>query len=214
LSYEGPFGVGYAVAAFETLGEDEFRRFGSTYETAEKQRLAAVKAEEDPFVHLARQSVEIFVKTGKRLGMPSGLPAELTAKKAGVFVSLKMDGRLRGCIGTIQPVTASIAMEILRNAVSSAAEDPRFSPVRPDELPRLVYSVDVLGDAEPIASQKELDVLRYGVIVRLRSRCGLLLPNLEGVNTPEEQVEIALRKAGINPEEHYSMERFEVVRHK
>jgi len=138
----------------------------------------------------------------------------LVSNRAGVFVSLKLDGSLRGCIGTISPTTASIADEIIRNAISAGTEDPRFPPVSEDELPRLIYSVDVLGEAEKIESLDELDPVRYGVIVTKGHRRGLLLPNLEGVDTAEEQVSIALRKAGISPNENYQLERFEVVRHK
>jgi AmmeMemoRadiSam system protein A len=129
-------------------------------------------------------------------------------------VSLKKHGRLRGCIGTISPVEPSVAEEIIRNAVSAGTGDPRFDPVEEDELDSLVYSVDVLGDAENISSMDELDAKRYGVIVTKGYRRGLLLPNLEGVDTPEQQVAIALQKAGIPANDKYSMERFEVVRHK
>jgi AmmeMemoRadiSam system protein A len=214
LSYEGPFGVGYSVAAFETAGDDETRHFEDQYAKKENEKLESCKAREDPFVRLARQSLEHYVKNNERIVRPAGLPAELTEKKAGVFVSLKIEGRLRGCIGTISPTTACIADEIIQNSVSSGTEDYRFSPVLEKELPRLVYSVDVLGESEPIASTKELDAKRYGVIVSLKGRRGLLLPNLEGIDTPEQQVKIALQKAGISHSEHYSMERFEVIRHK
>jgi AmmeMemoRadiSam system protein A len=138
----------------------------------------------------------------------------MTTRKAGVFVSLKKHGSLRGCIGTISPVTDSIAEEILRNAVSSGLEDPRFPPLAQDELPELIISVDVLGEPEPISSTAELDVVRYGVIVSSGRKRGLLLPNLENVNTVEEQVAIARKKAGIYDNEVVRMERFEVVRHK
>ena len=127
---------------------------------------------------------------------------------------MKLDGSLRGCIGTISPTTSSIADEIIRNAISAGTEDPRFPPVTEDELSRLEYSVDVLGKAEKIESMDELDPLRYGVIVSKGHRRGLLLPNLEGVETAEKQISIALRKAGISPNEDYQLERFEVVRHK
>lgn len=196
LSYEGPFGVGYAVAAFPVTG-------GRVDEDPN-----------DPYVQLARQSLEAYVKRRERFHRPDGLPADLTGERAGVFVSLKKHGQLRGCIGTIEPLEASVADEIIKNAVSAGVGDPRFDPVRPDELQELVYSVDVLGRPETIQSMEQLDVVRYGVIVSKGRRRGLLLPNLEGVDTPEEQVAIALRKAGIDPEESYAMERFEVVRHK
>ncbi len=213
LSYEGPFGVGYAVAAFPIVGKDENRRFDQIFEQAEMGRVEKRKAAEDDFIQLARQSLEHYVKTHRHLPLPAGLSEELLTKKAGVFVSLKMDGRLRGCIGTILPTTKNLASEIIQNAVSAGTADPRFGPVRPEELPRLVYSVDVLGKAEPIQSMAELDVKRYGVIVSSKGRRGLLLPNLTGIDTPEQQVDIALQKAGIAPGESYAMERFEVVRH-
>ena len=131
-----------------------------------------------------------------------------------MFVSLHKDGRLRGCIGTIQATRKNIAEEIVENGISAATKDPRFSPVRPDELDGLEISVDVLGKPEKIDSRDELDVRRYGVIVTKGFRRGLLLPNLDGVDTVDQQVSIALRKAGLSErEKNFEMERFEVVRH-
>lgn len=175
--------------------------------------MTGIKANEDAYVRLARLSLETYIKTGQMAALPKDLPEEMLNRRAGVFVSLKKHGHLRGCIGTISPVTKSIAQEILRNAISSGTEDPRFSQVTEDELDDLVYSVDVLSEPEPISSMDELDVKRYGVIVTNGHRRGLLLPNLDTVNTPEQQVEIALEKAGIRKGQPYSMERFEVVRH-
>ena len=214
LSYEGPFGVGYAVCGFHPTGTSEDRHFDLLFEAEEKQRIAGIKSGEDPFVKLARLSLETYVKEHRPLDKIPELPEELTQKRAGVFVSLKKEGRLRGCIGTTSPTTGSIAEEILQNAVSAGVGDPRFDPVREDELSQLVYSVDVLSEAEPAASPKELDPSRYGVIVSKGRKRGLLLPSLEGVKTTEQQIEIALKKAGIGPNEDYSLERFEVVRHK
>ncbi len=214
LSYEGPFGVGYAVCSFEIVGVDEKRRFDEIYQQKEHDRLMDVKKGEDAYVSLARLSLETYVKTGKMAGLPVDLPYEMHKQRAGTFVSLKKHGHLRGCIGTITPVTGCIAEEILRNAISAGTEDPRFPPVRAAELTELVYNVDVLTEPESIKSIDRLDVKRYGVIVTSRYRRGLLLPNLEGVNSPEEQVSIALQKAGISSGEDYTMERFEVVRHK
>ena len=149
-----------------------------------------------------------------RLPFPEGLPEEMYSARAGVFVSLKEEGKLRGCIGTIAPVRGSVAEEIIENAVSAAVRDPRFHAVEPEELERLVYSVDVLGETETIDSPEELDVKRYGVVVSRGRRRGLLLPNLEGVDTVEEQIDIARRKAGIPEDaEDIRLERFEVVRH-
>ncbi len=214
LSYEGPFGVGYAVCEFQITGEEESRQFDQIF-TEKQQELARERQKtEDAFVHLARISLETYVTTGKYARLPDGLPEELTKNRAGVFVSLKKHGSLRGCIGTIEPVTGSIAQEILRNAVSAGAEDPRFAPVNEKELPELVYSVDVLARPEPIESAAELDVKRYGVIVTSGRKRGLLLPNLEGVDTVEQQLAISRKKAGIYDNEAVTLERFEVVRHK
>ena len=145
--------------------------------------------------------------------MPQGLPEELYQNRAGAFVSLKEDGRLRGCIGTIQAVRGSLAEEIMHNAVSACSADPRFDPVEDWEVERLTISVDVLGETERISSPEELDVTRYGVIVTRGKRRGLLLPNLEGVDTIEQQVAIAKQKAGIRAHESVELERFEVIRH-
>lgn len=213
LSYEGPFGVGYGICTFRPIGEDETRNFLEQYEEKERARLLALREREDPYVRLARCTIEAFVKTGKRPKLPQDLPEELYQNRAGAFVSLKEDGRLRGCIGTICAVRGSLAEEIMHNAVSACSEDPRFSPVEEWEVDRLSISVDVLGETEKISSPEELDVKRYGVIVTKGTRRGLLLPNLEGVDTVEEQIAIAKQKAGIREYESVELERFEVIRH-
>ena len=164
-------------------------------------------------VILARASFEAYVKEGQRIGIPEDLPEEWTAGRAGVFVSLHKGGELRGCIGTISPTTNSIAEEIIMNAVSAAVRDPRFSPVRSEELPDIICSVDALSPAEDISTIAELDVKKYGVIVSSGGRRGLLLPNLEGVDAVEDQIDIARRKAGIGRGEPYILQRFEVVRY-
>ena len=214
LSYEGVTGVGYGVATFTVTSPDEDRRFGKQCEDLERIRLAEKKASEDPWVKLARMSLETFVKTGKRLErLPEGLPPEMTEQVAGAFVSLHAHGQLRGCIGTTGPTTESVAWEIVQNAVSACSRDPRFLPVTVSELNSLEYSVDVLGQPEPISSPAELDVKKYGVIVSCGGRRGLLLPDLEGVDTVEQQIDIARQKGGISSREKYALERFEVVRH-
>ena len=214
LSYEGVTGVGYGVATFAVTGPDENRRFGERCAELERARLAEKKASEDPWVRLARMSLETFVKTGKRLEqLPDDLPAEMTGQAAGAFVSLHAHGQLRGCIGTTGPTTESVAWEIVQNAISACSRDPRFPPVTVAELEGLEYSVDVLGQPEPIASSVELDVKKYGVIVSCGSRRGLLLPDLEGVDTVEQQIDIARQKGGISSRERYTLERFKVVRH-
>ncbi|SHM68268.1 uncharacterized protein, PH0010 family/AmmeMemoRadiSam system protein A/AmmeMemoRadiSam system protein B [Caldanaerovirga acetigignens] len=211
LSYEGPFGVGYCVAAFYPEGKTE-----SWLERLLKRRAEDIKKRrenEDPYVKLARQSLETYVRTGKVIKVPDDLSEEMLKQRAGVFVSIKKRGQLRGCIGTFLPTRKNIAEEIIRNAISAGCEDPRFSPVEPEELPELVYSVDVLTTPEPVDSPDKLDPKKYGVIVKKGARTGLLLPDLEGVDTVEKQLEIALRKAGIRPDEDYEIFRFEVKRH-
>ena len=213
LSYEGPFGVGYGVGAFTAGGSEASRRFDVIYEQQQRQRLETIREKEDAYVRLARLSLETYLASGKHARLPAGLPAEMLNRQAGVFVSLKKYGQLRGCIGTIIPVTESVAAEIVRNAVSAGTEDPRFDPVTTAELADLVYSVDVLSPPEPVASAAELNVTRYGVIVSSGFKRGLLLPNLEGVDTVEQQLDIARQKAGIRRDEACSLQRFEVVRH-
>ncbi len=164
-------------------------------------------------VRLARESLRFFLEHAAVMPVPSGdLPTEL-ANRAGVFVSLKKKGQLRGCIGTILPTQSSAAKEIIRNAVSAATEDPRFSRVRPSELEELEVSVDILSSPERIESITQLDPRRYGVIVRHGGRSGVLLPDLEGIDSPEEQVDIACQKAGINAGESVDLYRFEVTRY-
>ncbi|MHB1354490.1 MAG: AmmeMemoRadiSam system protein A [Anaerolineae bacterium] len=168
---------------------------------------------EHALVQLARNTIVTFVRQHKVVAPPIELTPEMRPR-AGVFVSLHLGGELRGCIGTIAPTQATVAQEIIANAISAATRDPRFPPVSPDELDGLEISVDVLGEFEPILSASELDPKRFGVIVELGYRRGLLLPDLEGVDTVEYQVEIALRKAGIRPQEPYKLSRFEVLRYR
>ena len=218
LSHEGPLGVGYGVAAFTPCGpegSDPARRFEAAYRELHERQLAETRSREDAYVQLARASLESYVRDGRQQELPADLPPELTQRRAGAFVSLKKDGRLRGCIGTIAPTRASLAEEIAANAVSAGCHDPRFSPVTADELPELVYDVDVLGEPEPVADRSQLDPARYGVIVSTPDgRRGLLLPALDGVDAVDEQLQIAARKGGISlGEKDVRLERFEVVRH-
>ena len=214
LSYEGPFGVGYGVCAYEAGDREESRNFGEQYEQRVRQLVAKQRETEDPYVKLARRSIEEYIRTGKEIEIPENLPREMYRQKAGVFVSIKEEDRLRGCMGTIRPAKSCIAGEILSNAITAAIRDPRFTPIETAELDKLIIHVDVLGEAEAIDSLKELDVKRYGVIVTRGHRRGLLLPNLEGIDTIEDQIAIAKEKAGIRKEEQVQLERFEVVRPK
>ena len=213
LSYEGPFGVGYGICCYRTAGKDPSRKFRFQYEEKQKAALLKQRDKEDSYIRLARKTIETYILNGKILDLPKNIDQEMTAQRAGVFVSIKEDGRLRGCIGTIQAVQDSIAEEIIANAVSASTKDPRFSPIEPWELERLSISVDVLGEKEKIASPDQLDPTRYGVIVTKGRKRGLLLPNLEGIDTVEDQIAIAKRKAGIGEEEPVELERFKVIRH-
>ena len=213
LSYEGPYGVGYAVAAVTPGGPDHGRNFLAQHEQALLLMAKEQKRGEDAYQALARQSLEHMINNGDLLSMPADLPEELIEQKAGVFVTLYKEGVLRGCIGTILPTADSLAAEIIKNAVSAGLHDNRFEAVSKAELAYLSYKVDVLGHPEDIDGPGELDVKRYGVIVSSGGRRGLLLPNLDGVDTVEEQLKIARNKAGIGEKDKVSLQRFEVIRH-
>ncbi len=166
-----------------------------------------------PLVKLAQKTVETYVKEGKIPPSPAKLTREMKGR-AGVFVSIHKLGDLRGCIGTFEPIQKNVAAEIMNNAVSSATRDPRFPPVAPEELPQLDYSVDVLTRPEPVADESQLDPKKCGVIVECGFRRGLLLPDLEGVDTVDYQIDICRQKAGIDPDEPVKLYRFEVKRYK
>ncbi|MDO5574569.1 MAG: AmmeMemoRadiSam system protein A [bacterium] len=217
LSYEGPFGVGYAVASYYPTGEKAVTDVLQAYLQQETDRMSQMRKQEDTYVQLARKSVECYVNYNRALKPEEYFTPELTEElhhtQAGAFVSLKKNGKLRGCIGTILPTRSTLAEEIVENGISACSRDPRFLPVTPEELKDLVYSVDVLSAPERISSAGELDVKRYGVIVTQGSKRGLLLPNLDGVDTIEEQIGIASDKAGIKRGSKVELQRFEVVRH-
>lgn len=163
-------------------------------------------------VILARNSLQYYYRQHQIMPLPNDLPSEFK-ERAGVFVSLKKRGELRGCIGTFLPVQENIAMEIIMNAVSAATEDPRFYPVLEEELPELSISVDILGTPEAVSKREELDPVRYGIIVCSGPRKGLLLPMLEGVDTVEQQIAITRQKAGIGSDEPIEIYRFTVIRY-
>lgn len=212
LSYEGPFGVGYSVALFTPKGELKAPRLDEI-NRKRQERMNSIRSGESYPVSLARKAVEEYVKTGRIIGVPKDVPAEFL-ERGGVFVSIHKEGDLRGCIGTTEATTSSLAAEIISNAVSAAARDPRFEPVDSSELDYLDYSVDVLSPSEPVESLSDLDPKVYGVICEKGRRRGLLLPDLPGVNTVEEQVSIAKRKAGIGErEKDVRLYRFRVTRY-
>lgn len=164
-------------------------------------------------VELAKQTIEEYVRTGKTISPPRDLSPELSGK-AGVFVSLKKMGNLRGCIGTFAPTANTVAAEVVKNAIAAATQDPRFHAVQVEELAEIEYSVDVLSPPEKISTIKDLDPKKYGVIVVQGMRRGLLLPDLEGVDTVEEQLRITKMKAGIWTDENLEIFRFTVTRYR
>ena len=197
-AYEAPFGVGYGVALYLPEGQED---------QVEK------RAPSDIRVRLARESITYYLQHHALMAVPRDLPEELQ-DQAGTFVSLHKGSRLRGCIGTFLPMHLNTASEIIHNAVSAATRDPRFSPVSLEELEDIDISVDVLGKPEAVASASELNPKKYGVIVMSHARTGLLLPDLEGVDTVEQQISIAKEKAGIPPQIQPDLYRFTVDRYK
>ena len=200
-SYEDVTGVGYGICSFYPVTDED--------------------GDPDAYVKLAGKTLEEYIRTGKEpepdkilAGFTDNEIKELTSVKAGVFVSIHKHGALRGCIGTILPTTDFVAEEIIQNAISASTRDPRFEPVSEEEVPFLEINVDVLSEPEEIESLDELDVKKYGVIVTSGYKRGLLLPDLEGVDTVEDQVAIAMQKGGITKGERYRLERFEVIRHR
>ena len=219
ISHEGPFGVGYGVAAFERNGAEAESAAGRNGEEATPSKKADCEgdAEGDPLVSLARQTIRDYVTSGEIPEAARPLPADLP-KRAGCFVSIHAasTGDLRGCIGTISPVQDTLASEVVANAISASTRDPRFLPIGPDELDDLDINVDVLYPPEP-STLKEMDPERYGIIVEQGWKRGLLLPDLDGVDTVADQYRIACMKAGIDPDtppDEVDIQRFEVERHR
>lgn len=213
LSHQDVTGVGYGICTFRPVGDDEGRHFLRSYMKKKMSEVYGKADSSDAYVRLARATVEAYTVNRSVPEIPKDLPKEMTERAAGAFVSIHEHGRLRGCIGTFLPTTDCIAQEIIQNAVSASTRDPRFDPIEPEELPFLEINVDILSEPEDIASEDELDVKRYGVIVTSGFKRGLLLPDLDGVDTVEDQIDIARRKAGIGPHEKIKLQRFEVVRH-
>lgn len=211
LSYEGTFGVGYGVMKLSRQQQD--RNYLDELTKYKEEKLKAKLDESNTYVKLARENLNHYFSHGKSIEDISNLPKELLNERHGVFVSLKKFGNLRGCIGTIAPTTGSVGEEIIRNSIEAAMSDPRFPEVSEDEMDDIDISVDVLMDSEP-CNKEDLDPKKYGVIVSLGMRRGLLLPDLEGVNTVDEQLQIACDKADIDFDDDYKIERFEVVRYK
>lgn len=213
-SYEHPFGVGYSVISFKNIKRDNSRKLIEKIIEDKNNKLKAIKENESEYVKLARKAIEKYVLKEKRINIPKGSNDKLFNEKAGVFVSLKTDSGLRGCMGTTSPICKNLGEEIIDNAIKSATMDSRFESVDKSELCSLIISVDVLSRPEYIEDISMLDPKVYGLIVESDYKRGLLLPNLDGINSIEEQIKIALNKGGINPHAIYKMYRFTVERHK
>ncbi|MDO4288787.1 MAG: AmmeMemoRadiSam system protein A [Eubacterium sp.] len=228
FSYEAPFGVGYlsawidfALEEADPINESLITRYEKDMVKKHKERLQA----EDPYTALARKAIDCFVETGRKLDVDQALKEiedasvakRLATEPAAVFVSLYKAGELRGCMGTLRPVTENLAQEIVRNAIEAGAYDPRFFPVEPQELYQLEISVDILGEAEIIDDYSDLDPQTYGLIVEKDVRRGVLLPGVRGIDTPEQQIAIAKEKAGIyeadDEGDRLVLQRFPVERH-
>lgn len=166
-----------------------------------------------PYVKLARENLTKYIDNRHIISsLPDYVTEEMLQNRRGVFVTLHKNGDLRGCIGTIFPVTESIVGEIIRNSIEAGMYDPRFEAVSKDELKDIDFSVDVLSKPER-TTKEGLDPKKYGIIITSNGRSGVLLPDLDGVDTVDEQIDITLRKAGISKSENYEIERFTVTRH-
>lgn len=215
LSYEGPFGVGYGVVSFKSFVKDVDRKLYSSIVDKKREINLKKKENEDQYVKLARKAIEKYVRNKKRIDLQGlDLPVEMKNNRAGTFVSIKNESGLRGCIGTTGTgVTKNIANEIVRNSIEAATKDPRFPAIEPWELDDLIITVDILHESEPIEDKKELNPNTYGIIVSSGHKRGLLLPNLDGIESVDQQINIALKKAGILKNEDYTVEKFKVTRH-
>ena len=207
-SHEDITGVGYGILSYIPKGFNSRRKFGERYLKEHE-----VKISNDPYVNLAYKTINKYIKDNEILEIDTSIPQELLERKAGTFVSIHKFGQLRGCIGTILPTRNNIALEIVNNAISASTNDYRFDPITKNELPYLDINVDVLGEIEDIDSRDELDPKKYGVIVSSNGKRGLLLPDIEGVDTVDDQIKIAMRKGGITDKDDIILQRFEVVRH-
>ncbi|HKL76641.1 MAG TPA: AmmeMemoRadiSam system protein A [Halanaerobiales bacterium] len=170
-----------------------------------------LKKEDVP--NLAKKTIEEYILHGRMYEIDQEISEELN-KEAGVFVTLKKNGDLRGCIGTIRPTQKNIAAEVQKNAISAAEHDPRFPAVSGDELNEIDYSVDIIGEMEKVDSKEELNPKKFGIMVKGGHQTGLLLPDLEGIDTIEKQINIARKKAGLSKDADIEIYRFEVKRYK
>ena len=212
LSYQGTTGVGYGLVSFKVTREDPRRSFVERYEMLERRAREERRAAEDDYVRLARRAVETIVRTGKLPPVPAELPEEMTGR-AGVYVMLTRDGAPRGTYGTFEPSAKSIVDEITRNAAHAARNDTLVAPVTEEELDALDITVDVLSEPELVDGADALDPKTYGIIAESRGRKGVMLPAAPGIETAEEQLRAARKKAGIPEDAEIRIWRFTSERH-
>ena len=212
-SHQDITGVGYGICSYFPIVEDDNRLFLDKYLLKEKDRLNKIYSNSDSYVLLARKTIYEYIKNNKIIDI-NDIDNELLDNKAGVFVSIHKINDLRGCIGTISSTTDCIAKEIINNAISASTKDFRFDPIREDELDYLEINVDVLLEPEIILDKNMLDVKKYGVIVSCGNKRGLLLPDIDGIDNIDQQIDIAMRKGNIRKDDNYILERFEVIRHR
>jgi len=213
LSYDNTMGEGYAVASFNPGPPDERRNFLERSQSMQRRLVMKSRADEDAYCTLARRALEHMVLHGIPMPVPSGLPQEMLHTRAGVFVSLYVDGKLRGAAGALGPTADHVAAEIVQYAVQVGQGDKRFHAVAREELAELVYKVDVIGNPEPVEDASELDPQLYGLIITSGDTWGVMLPNQDGVETGEEQIAAVMLKAGIEKDAPMRLERFHVHRH-
>lgn len=213
LSYHDMLGIGYCVCQFVPGAENKTRHFYEEYKKLLREALRKRREKEDEYVSLARRAITGYVVYGTHMSLPESLPMALTKKQNGVFISLYKMDLLRGYAGTYYPFCACTGEEIISNAIAAACENPDYSPVTEDELDDLVINVDVLSEPEIVSSLSKLDSKKYGIIVSSGDRQGLMLPDMEGVDTVAMQVSMARYKAGISEDEPVQIQRFTVDRH-
>lgn len=213
LCHESPFGTGYGFVEFIPGEEDQTRAFGEFYKRRQATRVSQQVESADAYAKLARDAIMAYLKHEKEPEISGNMPADLLTRKAGVFVTLRKDEKIRGCMGSVLSRKKTLGAEIINNAIAAATADPRFEALTLEQMPYVEVSVDICSKPTPILSVSDLDPALYGVMVECENRRGALLPNLPGVNTPEEQIRIAKVKAGIAPEDDVQLFRFTVSHH-
>ena len=214
LSHEAPYGTGYGFCCYTPKTDNQSRAFLNLYLEREKIIAKEKKEHADNYVSLAREAIEYYSKNKKLLKATPLMNNKIGNRKEGVFVTIYYEGELRGCIGTIKPKKKTLAEEIIANAVGAAFNDARFEPSTEDDLDKIIITVDVVVDLIPVLSIDDLNADIYGVMVEADDKHAVVLPKLPGVLTPERQIEICKRKAGIPQNEDVDLYRFNVEHHK